>query len=242
VGLAGLAGLFASRTVTFKNPLYVGNDANSNHVFQFDYYDSGDNSYVGGMTVPLKIDGNGKCVLAGDQLPFTIQVGSQIFAQARVDGSSNPAVTTSNPVRGLVFRAGGDGFGGSGTATVRVNGNDVTITKLEFLMCNANQSCSAPLIAMVKGVTNTGFYYTPGNVNTLAVKDYSSMGINGPTDFYNGNPNPIVVKMLDANNVEQKRVSLLASSSNLRVWCQGPSLVRLQVHQSLSLVRQLLLS
>jgi hypothetical protein len=206
--MAGLAGLFSGKSVTFKNPLYVGSDANNNYVFQFDYYDSADNTYVGGMSTPFKLDVNGKCVLAGDQLPFTIQVFSQIFAQSRVDGTSNPAVTTSSPLRGLIFRAGGDGFGGQGTATVKVNGNDVTITKLQFLMCDSNQTCSAPMIEMVKAVTNSGFYYTPGNVNTLPVKDYSSVGINSSSDFYNGNPNPVVVKMFDANNVEQKRVSL----------------------------------
>lgn len=203
-----LASKFGGLNANFSNPVFVGADFNNNFVFVFDYFNASSNQYVGSFSMPFKMSG-GSCVMAGDQLPFWIQATSQITVQTRVDGTNDSAVTTASPVRGLVFRAGGDGFGGTGVQnTVTVDGAPVTIQTLQFYMCDANNSCTNHLMDMTKGGNNNGYYYTPNNVNTIPVISYATAGINTPNAFYNGNPNPILVKMLDSNSAVQKQVRL----------------------------------
>ena len=54
----------------------------------------------------------------------------------------------------------------------------------------------------------SGFYYVPNNTNTLPALSYTAANILTPSDFYNGNPNPIQVNMLDASGVTRKTVNL----------------------------------
>lgn len=195
-------------SANFNNPTFIGTDPNNNFVFAFDYFNSANNQYVGTFSMPFKLNGS-NCVMAGDQLPFWIQATSQITVQTRVDGSSDAAVTTSTPVRGINFRAGGDGFGGTSVQnTVTVNGSPVTVQTLQFYMCDANNSCTNRLMDMTKGSNNNGYYFTPNNVNTIPVVSYASAGINSADSFYNGNPNPILVKMLDGSSNVLRQVRL----------------------------------
>ena len=205
-----LSAKFGGMDATFNSPIFIGTDSSNSYVFQFDYINTSTNQYAGSFTIPFKIDSSGKCVMAGDQLPFFIQVTSQITVQTRVDGTSNAAATTSSPVRGLVFKAGGDA---SVQDTVTVNGSPVTIKSLQFYMCDSSNNCSNRLMDMVKGTNNNGYYYTPNGVNTIPVSGYSTAGINTPDAFYNGNVNPILVKMIDSGGIEQKRFYLKIKGS-----------------------------
>ena len=205
-----LSAKFGGMDATFNSPIFIGTDSSNSYVFQFDYINTSTNQYAGSFTIPFKIDSSGKCVMAGDQLPFFIQVTSQITVQTRVDGTSNAAATTSSPVRGLVFKAGGDA---SVQDTVTVNGSPVTIKSLQFYMCDSSNNCSNRLMDMVKGTNNNGYYYTPNGVNTIPVIGYSTAGINTPDAFYNGNVNPILVKMIDSGGIEQKRFYLKIKGS-----------------------------
>ncbi len=203
-----MASRFAGLSAHFTNPAFIGKDASDNFVFSFDYFNQSGNQYVGSFLMPFKLSA-GQCVMAGDQLPFSVQVTSQITLQTRVDGTNDPAVTTATPVRGLVFRAGGDGFGGTGVQnTVLVGGSPVTIETLKFFLCDANNNCSRPLIDMVKGYNNNGYYYTPNGVNTIPTISYALAGLATPAEFYNGNPRPILVQMLDGGGTVQKAVRL----------------------------------
>lgn len=205
---SALASKLGNLTANFSNPIFIGTDSNSNFVFLFDYFNASNNQYVGTFTMPFKLSGS-NCVMAGDQLPFWIQATSQITVQTRVDGTSDAAVTTSSPVRGLVFRAGGDGFGGTSVQdTVTVSGSPVTIQTLQFYMCDASNNCTNHLMDMVKGGNNNGYYYTPNGTNTIPAISYATAGITSPNAFYNGNPNPILVKMLDSGSTVQKQVRL----------------------------------
>lgn len=203
-----MAARFGNLAANFNNPIFIGKDANNNFVFAFDYFNASSNQYVGTFTMPFKMSGN-SCVMAGDQLPFWIQVTSQITMQTRVDGTNDPAVTTASPIRGLVFRAGGDGFGGTSVQnTVDVNGSPVTIQTLQFFMCDSDNVCTRPLMEMTKGSGNNGYYYTPNpnRKNTIPALSYTDAGIPNPAAFYNGNPNPILVKMLDKKPDESQTV------------------------------------
>ena len=205
-----LASKFGTNSATFHSPIFIGTDFSNNFVFQFDYLNAATHEYVGSMSLPFKLEAN-RCVMAGDQLPFWIQVTSQITAQTRVDGTNSPAVTTASPVRGLDFRAGGDGLGGQTVQNTLIpagGGSPVTIATLQFYLCNANDNCSQHLMDMVKGSTNNGYYYIVNGENTIPVVSYTSAGINSAGTFYNGNPKPILVKMLDANGTVQRTVRL----------------------------------
>lgn len=200
-----LGGLSAS----FMNPIFIGKDDNNNYLFQFDYLNTSTNQYAGSLVIPFNIVG-ASCVMVGDQLPFMIQANSSVTAQYRVDGTgNNSATTTAAPVAGFSFKAGGDGFGGTTVQnTVTVSGQPVTIQTIRFYFCDANRVCSRQLMEMVKGASNNGYYYTPGGVNTLPLLSYTAAGINSASDFYNGNPNPIKVDMLDAGGTIRKTAYL----------------------------------
>ena len=205
-----LASKFGTNSATFHSPIFIGTDFSNNFVFQFDYLNAATHEYVGSMSLPFKLEAN-RCVMAGDQLPFWIQVTSQITAQTRVDGTNSPAVTAASPVRGLDFRAGGDGLGGQTVQNTLIpagGGSPVTIATLQFYLCNANDNCSQHLMDMVKGLSNNGYYYIVNGENTIPVVSYTSAGINSAATFYNGNPKPILVKMLDANGTVQRTVRL----------------------------------
>jgi hypothetical protein len=199
-----LAEKFGVIAATFNNPIFIGTDANSNYVFQFDTFNTTAKQYAGSFSMPLKLDGGGNCVMAGDQLPFFIEVLSQITVQTRVDGTSNAAVTTTSPVRGLRFRANG----GASQNTVNVNGSSVLIQTLQFYMCDSGGNCPNNLITLNKSSSNSGYYFLQNNVNTLPLVDYYTAGINTSNAFYNNNTNPILVKMLDSGGVEKNRIYL----------------------------------
>jgi hypothetical protein len=127
---------FGDITAAFNNPIFIGIDSNSNYIFQFDFFNTTTNLYAGSSTIPFKLDGGGNCVMAGDQLPFFIEAISQITVQTRVDNTSDVAVTTSSPVRGLLFRASGNASPG----TVNVNGESVIIKTLQFFMCDSSNN------------------------------------------------------------------------------------------------------
>jgi hypothetical protein len=215
---AKLSGVSAS----FNTPIYVGQDANNNHIFQFFVFNNGTNQYAGTQSMSFKSSGGNNCVMVGDQLSFWIQVSSQITSYTRVDGSfagaqnpaGSPSVVTAAPITGLYFKAGGDGFGNSGALDNLVNQGSppvataTTIQRLQFNLCDASNNCNTPLIELRKGNANNGFYYVPSNVNTIPVVSYSSINLNSPTSFYNGNANPIQVKMLDGNNTVQQTTYL----------------------------------
>ena len=200
---------FNGINASMNTPLFVGQDVNSNYIFQFYVYNNTTNQYAGTQSMAFKLNSAGNCVMAGDQLPFWIQVNSQITYNTRISGTfggsttptASPGAVTASPVAGIYFKAGGDSFGNSTALdNVTVNGNSVTIQTLNFYLCDASNHCNTPLITMTKGFTNNGYYYLPSNVNTLPIVSYSSLGINSAATFYNGNPNPIKVDMLDANN------------------------------------------
>ncbi len=204
-----LAAKLGGLSAAFNNPIFVGTDANDNYVFQFDYLNASNNQYAGSFSMPFKLNSARECVMAGDQLPFQIQAASQITAQIRVDGTNEAAVTTATPIRGLVFRAGGDGFGGTSVQnTVTVDGSPVQIWTLQFFLCDANNDCSKLLMEMVKGSNNNGFYYTPNGVNTIPAISYRTAGLASAEAFYNGNPRPILVKMLDQNSMVRKQARI----------------------------------
>lgn len=199
-------------SASFNTPLFVGQDVNNNYIFQFYVYNNSANQYAGTQSMAFKLNSAGNCVMAGDLLPFWIQVNSQITYNTRVNGtfggSSTPAgdsgAITASPVAGIYFKAGGDSFGNSGALNnVTVNGSPVTIQTIKFYLCDASNSCNTPLITMFKGGNNNGYYYTPNNLNTLPIVSYSSLGITSAATFYNGNPNPIKVTMLDGNGTIQ---------------------------------------
>jgi hypothetical protein len=212
---------FNGISANFLNPTYLGTDANNNYVFQYDLYNTTTNQFAGRSTIPVNVVG-GNCVLVGDQLPFWIQVGSQIVGVVRVDSTHNAngsAVETggsaNNPnlVVGLKFSGGGDGMGGNSVQdTVTVNGSPVTIQKTNFSFCNSLSICSS-LISMTKSYSGTGYYYTPGGVNTIPVESYSAAGITSPSLYYNSNTAPIKVDLLDSNNAIQKTVNLRVSGT-----------------------------
>lgn len=197
---------------SFNTPLFVGQDVNNNYIFQFYVFNNTSNQYAGTQSMAFKLNSAGNCVMAGDQLPFWIQVNSQITYNTRINGLmgglSTPAADsgaiTAAPVAGIYFKAGGDSFGNSAALdNVTVNGNNFTIQTLKFYLCDASNSCNTPLITMTKGGNNNGYYYTPNNLNTLPIVSYSSLGISSAATFYNGNPNPIKVDMLDSNGINR---------------------------------------
>jgi hypothetical protein len=151
----------------------------------------------------------------GDQLPFWIQASSQVVGVVRVDSTHNASgsavetggsVANPNLVIGFKFSGGGDGNGGNTVLdTVTVGGSQITIQKANFSFCNASLTCSS-LISMNKSSGGTGFYYTPGSVNTLPLVSYASAGITSSALFYNSNTAPVKVDMLDSSNAIQKTV------------------------------------
>ena len=197
---------------SFNTPLFIGQDVNGNYIFQFYVYNTTTNQYAGTQSMAFKLNGAGSCVIAGDQLPFWIQVSSQITYNTRINGTfggaptptANAGTVTTAPIAGIYFKAGGDSFGNSAALdNVSVSGSPITIQTLQFYLCDANNICNTPLITMTKGSSNNGYYYTPNNVNTLPIVSYSSLGITSATSFYNGNPNPIKVVMRDSANAVQ---------------------------------------
>jgi len=206
---AKLSGVSAS----FNTPIYMGQDANNNFIFQFFVFNNTTNQYAGTQSMAFKSSGVNNCVMVGNQLPFWIQVSSQITSYSRIDGTfgglqnpaGSPSVVTTAPITGIYFKAGGDGFGNSGALDNLVNPGSppvvtaTTIQKLQFSLCDSSNNCNTPLIELLKGQNNNGFYYLPNNVNTIPVVSYSSIGLNSAASFYNGNANPIQVKMLDSS-------------------------------------------
>lgn len=215
---SAMAAKFTGVSASFNTPIYIGQDANHNYIFQFFVFNNSTNRYAGTISMAFKSSGSNNCVMVGDQLSFWIQVSSQITSYTRVDGtfggSQNPAgspsVVTTAPITGLYFKAGGDGFGNNGALDNLVNPGSpptptaTTIQKLQFNLCDASNNCNTPLIELRKGQNNNGFYYVPNNVNTIPVVSYSSIGLNSAASFYNGNTNPIQVKLLDGNNTVQQ--------------------------------------
>jgi hypothetical protein len=205
---SAMSNKLGSINATFNTPIYLGQDANNNYLFQFYVFNNTLKEYAGTQTMQFKLNGS-NCVMAGDQLPFSFKVTSQITYYTRVSGSfggvSNPAavssVVTSTPISGIYFNVGGDGFGDSNALdVVNSNGSAVTIQTVKFYFCDSNNNCNNHLIDLTKGYTNNGFYYTPNGVNSLPLVDYASVGITSAASFYNGNANPIQVQMFDGNN------------------------------------------
>jgi hypothetical protein len=125
------------------------------------------------------------------------------------------AVTTQTggqyqPVAGLFFKASGDSFGHSNQAMydITVGGNTYSIRTLQFNLCDANQNCSHLLDMQLATGNYSGFYYIVNSTNTLPALSYTAANILSASDFYNGNPDPIQVNMLDGNSTIRKTVYL----------------------------------
>ena len=213
-----LAGRLGAVSATFNAPTFAGRDANGNYLFQFFLYNTATNQYAGAMMMAFNTDSDGHCLMIGDQLPFWIQVGSQITFQPRVDDSNMgtvAAVTTQTggqyaAVAGLFFKASGDSFGHSNQAMydITVSGTPYSIRTLQFNLCDANQTCSHLLDMKMATSNYSGFYYIANSTNTLPALSYAAAGIQSASDFYNGNPDPIQVKMLDETDTVRKTVYL----------------------------------
>ena len=202
--MSKLANRLNGMTATLVNPIFQNIDFNGNYVFQFDIANAA-NQYGGTLTMPVNMQ-NGSCVLVGDQLPFKISVNSSFVYDARVsstgslDTSTYPAVSTPLTA-GIIVGAGGDGFGNTSFPDT-YNGTTIAQITLDFCdqsMCSS-PSNTTPIFSMVKSYNNSGYYYTPNNTNTIPLKSYTSLGINSRTQFYNGNSNPIRVRMYSCQN------------------------------------------
>jgi hypothetical protein len=207
---AALAAKLGTVNASFHTPIYVGQDDSNNYVFQYFVFNEDSHTYAGTQSMSFKLNG-GNCVMVGDQLPFWIQAISQITYYTRVNGTFNgnatpagmPSVVTNNPINGIYFKAGGDGFGNSAALDNMVTRGSppvvtgTTIQTLEFSLCDASNTCGSNIMVMQKGQNNNGYYFVPNGVNTIPVVKYSDIGFTTPASFYNGNINPIKVVMKD---------------------------------------------
>ena len=189
--MAQFAQQYSGLNVKFRQPTYQGRDGNGNFIFSFLILDSQGN-YLSSMSLPVKLDTGARCVAVGNQLPFNISLTSLVLNQVRVDGTSNANATTNGPQAGLYFAAGGNG------TTVRDVYQGTQIQSLVFDYCDGATPTPVcvPLVTLYKAGNNDGFYFSGGQIPLLS---YTTAGLTRAS-FYNGNPNPVRVRLRDASD------------------------------------------
>jgi hypothetical protein len=199
-------------SAAIQRPRFINVDSNGNYLFWVGIFNTNNNNYIFGKTVSLKKE-NDKCVMTGNQRPFSISVITKVASAVRVDDSnSSGAPITAGGLS--IYASNIDDFGNKldlpidsdGLPLIKdSNGSYLPVKSLELSWCNTSNTC-APMNSLILG---TYGYNDPSNNRLVAFfSSFKSVGIDSADTFYNGNPNPIQVRMLDGSGNELKKIRL----------------------------------
>jgi len=204
---------YSGISAAIYRPRFINVDSNGNYLFLVGVFNTTNNTYLFGKSFYLKAEG-GKCVMVGDQFPFSVSASTLVASWNRVDGTST--TSAARALGGITANAASvDSFGNILVRSIDSNnlpiftdatGATLPVKSLSLSWCNTNNEC---LQMMTLNLKRWGSFEDDTSSRVAGVfKSFSYLGISSPDIFYNGNPYPVEVKMLGDNSIELKKIRL----------------------------------
>lgn len=170
-------------------PVFAGVDANGNMVFTAMQINAASGQYISDATLTVDRNAAGRCVIVGNQYPFTVSVQPAIKQLIRVDGLSGLANHEVVPaLNGLEIRIGAADNGTAVNTTTGASGGE-QIRSVRVDACSPGGPCVnlATLHSQDKP-TNKGSFRIDGSAY-----DFMDMMPVPAVNLLTGSPNPIKV-------------------------------------------------